>query len=111
MADRRHRVVWTESAARDFETILTYIAQESGLLRAQQVQKKIEKNIASLATYPLRARIVPELRAQGVSIYREQLMKPYRIMFRIVGREVVLLAVLDGRRDLEELLIERALDR
>jgi hypothetical protein len=31
-------------------------------------------------------------------------------MFRVRGTDVVLLAVLDGRRDLEELLVQRALE-
>ena len=46
----------------------------------------------------------------GVSAYRELVDGPYRGAFRVRGREVVLLAVLDGRRDLEELLVARLID-
>ena len=54
-------------------------------------------------------RIVPELHAEGIDAYRELLVGPYRIMFGLRGTDVVMLAAVDGRRDLGELLIERAL--
>jgi len=41
--------------------------------------------------------------------YREVIVSKYRILFRVRGREVVLLGVLDGRRDLAELLIQRSM--
>ena len=59
---------------------------------------------------PARCRVVPELREEGIDAYRELVIRPYRIMFRIHGSEVVLLAVVDGRRDLQELLLERTLE-
>ena len=36
--------------------------------------------------------------------------RPYRLVFRNADREVVILAILDSRRDLEELLIQRAIE-
>lgn len=53
--------------------------------------------------------VVLELGAEGVTGYRELLVGPYRIMFAVRDTAVVILTVLDGRRDLGELLIERAL--
>lgn len=41
--------------------------------------------------------------------YRELIVAPYRILFQIVGQMVAILGVLDGRRDLSELLLTRAL--
>ena len=58
---------------------------------------------------PLRGRIVPELRAQGVQFYRELLSPPYRIMYRVKDRLVLVVAVLDGRRNLDDLLLDRFL--
>ena len=58
---------------------------------------------------PLRCRLVPELEAEGIDGYREHLVGPYRVVFAVRGSRAVLLTVLDGRRDLGELLIARAL--
>jgi toxin ParE1/3/4 len=105
----RYRVVWTEVAARDYETILTFVAYRSGIARATKLDEKLRHALASLEVVPTRCRVVPELRIEGLDVYRELMVRPYRIMFRIRGKDVVLLAVVDGRRDLQELLLERAL--
>jgi toxin ParE1/3/4 len=52
---------------------------------------------------------VPELREIGVTEYREVVRKPYRIVYFTVGRQVYVVAILDGRRDLEDLLARRLL--
>ena len=105
----RYRVIWTESAVRDVESILSYVSTHGGLLNARRLNERLEKAISALDTSPARCRIVPELRSEGLTMYRELTVRPYRIMFRVYGNEVVLLSVFDGRRDLGELLLERVL--
>jgi hypothetical protein len=41
--------------------------------------------------------------------WRELIVKPYRLIYRIEGEVVNVLAVFDGHRDLEDLLLERLL--
>ena len=105
----RYRIVWTEVAARDYESVLGYVGVYSGLGQATTLNAKLQRAISSLDTSPTRCRVVPELRLEGLDVYRELIVRPYRIMFRLRSKDVVLLAVVDGRRDLQELLIERAL--
>ena len=50
-----------------------------------------------------------ELASLDVVNYRELLVLPYRIVYRIEKPKVFVLAVLDGRRDLRQLLSERLL--
>jgi len=42
-------------------------------------------------------------------MYRELVVSKYRVLFRVRSRDVVLLGILDARRDLAELLIQRAM--
>jgi toxin ParE1/3/4 len=56
---------------------------------------------------PERGRIVPELREQGIILYREIILAPWRVIYRIVGQTVYVLAVLDARRNLEDILLDR----
>ena len=58
---------------------------------------------------PKRGRIVPELAAVGVHGCRELLPSPWRIIYRISEDMVYVLAVVDGRRNLGDLLLERFL--
>jgi plasmid stabilization system protein ParE len=87
------------------EGILEYVATRTGPHTAVRVHDRLMGRIESLAKFPLRGRIIPELREIGLMEFREVRVSPYRIH----GNHVVLVGVLDGRRDLEELLIERAL--
>lgn len=101
------RVVWSHAAVRDYEAILDYVAEGDGVAFAERLHAKVHPAIAALSTHPERCRIVPELQQLGVTVYRELVVPPYRVPFRIRGRDVVVLAVLDGRRDLEDVLLRR----
>ena len=107
---KRFRIAWTEVAANDYEAIVTYVAARSGRTRANKLAERIEKRIATLVSTPKRGRVVPELRALGVDRYREEIMKPYRIIYRATKTQVIVLAIVDGRRDLQELLVERVVN-
>jgi len=63
----------------------------------------------SLETVPRRGRVVPELARFGMQTWHELLVKPYRIVYRVSGDTVTVLALFDGRRDLEDVLLERLL--
>lgn len=103
-------VKWTTTAHRDFQAIIEYIAEDS-LGAAWAVLNKVEKMTATLATMPRRGRVVPELAAVNVREYREIICSPWRIIYRVTERTVSVLAVLDGRRNLEDLLLQRLLRR
>lgn len=103
-------ITWTRTAVRDLDDILEYVAAERGVDQALQLYDTLPHSIASLAEMRRGCRQVPELLDIGLFEYREVVERPYRLVFRIVDREVVILAILDSRRDLEELLITRAIE-
>ena len=105
----RSTVRWTRTAADDLLDVVDYVVGRDGVPAAHQLAQLVTGEVATLATMPLRCRIVPELEAEGIDGYRELLVGPYRIMFALRDGDVVVLAVLDARRDLAELLIARAL--
>jgi toxin ParE1/3/4 len=57
----------------------------------------------------MRGRIIPELQAQGVLQYRELIVSPWRIIYRIAGQKVFVLSVLDARQNIEDILLKRLL--
>src|SRR5438045_1749774 len=105
---RRFRVEWTATAATDLEQIIAFIARESPL-NAAQVYRRIRKRANTLRGFPERGHLVPELEQLEITSYREISIAPYRILYRIQESTVLVLAVLDGRRDLRQLLSERLL--
>lgn len=104
----RYQVAWAPVAISDVVSILEYLAEEDSSY-AEQLLGKLQRQAKSLERFPARGRIVPELKAMGIQFLRELVIAPYRLIFRIEGRDVHVLAVFDGRRDLEDILLERAL--
>jgi toxin ParE1/3/4 len=108
--DERYEVIWAPSAIRDLDDIIDYAANHGGADAAVELYSRIVGRISSLSGFPMRARVVPELKEVGIRDYRELLIAPYRMPFRISGKVVTVLGVFDGRRELSELLLKRALD-
>jgi toxin ParE1/3/4 len=108
VSDRRHSVIWTEPATADVERLAAYLSDESPL-RAEQILERVVARAESLRASPERGRTPPELRAIGDRAWREVLEPPWRIIYRIAGRRVEIHAVFDGRRSLEDVLMERVL--
>ncbi len=106
---RRYRILWAPIAAQDLDEIIDYIAAQDGPDAAAMVYQKVKKRTQTLSAHPKRCRVVPEMRSVGVLEYRELIVAPYRVFFRIDAKDVGIIGVLDGRRDLEETLIRRAM--
>jgi len=108
VAKPRFRVLWSDSAANDLEEIVTFAAETSGV-DAQRLLERLRLLAARLESLPLRGRIVPELARFGIGSWRELVAKPYRLVYRLAGDTVSVVALFDGRRDLEDVLLERLL--
>jgi plasmid stabilization system protein ParE len=107
-ADRRYDVRWPAAAARDLDDLITFVARESPE-NGRRLLAKLHAAARSLERHPTRDRIVPELMHFGILRWRELIVRPYRLVYRAGRRSVVVLAVFDGRRDLEDILLERLL--
>jgi toxin ParE1/3/4 len=105
----RFEVFATVEAEADLDDIVEYVELHDSTERADHLYEKLKQAFLKLEILPGRGRIVPELREIGVMEYREALCKPYRILYFISGNRVVVHAVFDGRRGIEELLSRRLL--
>ena len=94
---------------RDLDEIVSYLAARDSVAAAIRVCEQILLRIDALQTHPERCRIVPELDRLGVLAYRELVIAPHSVFFRIRGRTVGIVGILDRRRDLAELLVRRIL--
>lgn len=104
-----HEVVLTEDALQDLEELYDYIAQHDAPAKADHVLDAIAKLLDSLASFPERNRVTPELQTIGIRDYRDTWFKPYRVIYRITGQRVYVYLIVDGRRDMQALLMRRLL--
>jgi plasmid stabilization system protein ParE len=100
------RIRWTKTARGDLDIVVDDIAGDS-VETALAVLDRLEQRADALCLAAERGRLVPELKTVDVLQYRELIERPWRIIYRIEPDQVVVSAVLDGRRDLRSLLLER----
>ncbi len=105
---KAREILWAAVAEKDLVRIVNYIAEEDARA-ALKILNRIKAGAAKLDRSPERGRIVPELLEHGISKYREIVIKPWRLIYRIEGEKVYVLAVVDGRRNVEDVLLERLL--
>lgn len=103
---KKIKVEWAAVAESDLKQIIDYLAADSPAT-ALQIFKKIRQRASGLYSFPERGRIVPELQAQGINIYRELIIAPWRIVYRIAGGTVFVLSVIDSRQNVEDILLSR----
>jgi toxin ParE1/3/4 len=92
-----YRVVWSRRASDDLAAIADYIATDSPTY-AGIVVKKVVHQTRALSRFPRSGRKVPEFDNENI---RELLVFSYRVIYRLEEREVVIAAVIHGKRMLQ----------
>jgi toxin ParE1/3/4 len=105
----KYKVVVLSEAEKDILDIYQYILINDASDNANYVFEKIEEVCLNMEELPERVHIPPELDRVGVTTYREIHFKPYRIIYEIDRKIIFVHCVLDGRRDLQQLLERRLL--
>jgi len=92
------RIVYSLDAERDLADLFDYIAQDSGVQRAELVLRRIERTLDTLADWPFIGRVRPELDGEPRSFS----VWPWIVIYgpQPSGRGIYVWRVLDGRRDL-----------
>jgi toxin ParE1/3/4 len=101
-----YRVLWTQVAEKDLVEIIAFIAGDNPQ-NALHVLEKIRDKAASLYISPERGRVVPELHSCGIFVYRELIISSWRLLYRIADSKVYITAVIDSRRNVEDILLHR----
>jgi toxin ParE1/3/4 len=92
-----YRVVWSPRALADVQSIALFIAADSPSY-AKAVVRRIIDLTRNLADFPEQGRKVPELDDPTI---RELLAYSYRIIYRVEQAQVVVVAVVHGKRILD----------
>ncbi|MCC6143766.1 MAG: type II toxin-antitoxin system RelE/ParE family toxin [Candidatus Hydrogenedentes bacterium] len=96
------RLIWTEPALLDLDAIADYISLDKPEAAKAYVRRVFEK-LDRLERYPRSGKRVPELPGM---VYREVVVPPCRIFYRVDGEKVYILHVMRSERLLREHLLE-----
>jgi toxin ParE1/3/4 len=102
----KYFIKWAAPARDDLDEIIEYIAQ-TNMLYAIKILDKIELAVKKLDIAPKRGRIVPELERHGYILYREITVDYWRIMYKIENDIVYIMIVIDGRRNIEDIILKK----
>lgn len=103
-------VFLTDDAKRDLDELYDYISNHDSPRKADYVLEQIEKAFLKLSEVPERGAYPKELLELEIREYREIFFKPYRIIYRVIDKNVYVLLIADGRRDMQALLQRRLLE-
>jgi toxin ParE1/3/4 len=106
MSEQFYSIIWTKTALQDLQNMVRHTASDSSR-QASDIYMEIKQHVKRLQQLPFRGRVVPELHFFGVSVYKELIIKPWRVIYKIEGKNVYILAVIDGRRNVEDILFDR----
>ncbi|MDA3908131.1 MAG: type II toxin-antitoxin system RelE/ParE family toxin [Sulfurimonas sp.] len=105
---KTYKLQWTKNARDDLLNIVAYIKKDSPLI-ANEIYLKIRAKVKISNFFPLKGRVVPELQKEGITLYREVVTSPWRIIYKVGNDTVYIMAILDSRQNVEELLLQKLL--
>jgi toxin ParE1/3/4 len=105
----KFEVLLIEGAEQDLEAIHDYISEFDCLANANYVLDGLTDVVGSLSKFPERGSYPKELVGLGIKEYRQTFFKPYRVIYRVTGSQVIIYLIADGRRDMQSVLARRLL--
>ena len=107
---KKYVIKWTAPAREDVNEIIEYISR-TNINYAVKILDKIEAAVKNLDKFPERNRIVPELEKYGYFLYRDIVVEYWKIIYKIENNLVYIMLVIDGRRNLEDILLKKMILR
>ena len=101
-----HLTLGTEA---DLEALHAYLAEHRSIEEADSLLDNLLKKIGSLERFPERGAVPKELASLGIREFRQILLGPYRLIYKVSAATVYAMVIADGRRDMQALLEARLL--
>jgi toxin ParE1/3/4 len=105
----KFEVLLIDGAEQDLEAIHDYISEFDSVANANHVLDQLMEVVESLSRLPERGSYPKELVGLGIKEYRQTLFKPYRVIYRVTGSQVIIYLIADGRREMQSVLARRLL--
>ena len=96
------KIRWVNSALDDLDEIAEYIALDK-ISAAKKLVQRIFSRVDLLSNSPESGRVPPELNNKN---YREVIVGPCRIFYRVINDDVVILYVMRSERNLRKYILE-----
>jgi toxin ParE1/3/4 len=99
----------TEGAEQDLASIVSFLSEREGPALAERMLDTLLEAAAQLVRFPEQGSHPQELIALGIRDFRQFIVSPYRLIYRVSGKSIFIYLLADGRRDFRSLLERRLL--
>jgi plasmid stabilization system protein ParE len=106
------KIEWTPDGEESFYEIVEYYCLHAGENIARDIFNKTNKEIELLAIEEIKTKVSPELKDIGINDIYQLTVNPWIVYYKIneKNKKVKILLVLDGRRNIEKILIGKVID-
>lgn len=105
--ERRYEVIVSPAAEADLDAIADYLIEQGAAAAATRLLTVMLDRIATLDHMPMRGAVPKELEGASWRRFRQCNSGPYRIIYHVGDARVTVVLVVDGRRDMIDILHER----
>ncbi|RPI18104.1 MAG: type II toxin-antitoxin system RelE/ParE family toxin [Ignavibacteriae bacterium] len=104
-----YEIVFSDAAKNDLFDIYYYVALNDSFFNADKLKNRLIEKCSTLQKFPKRGHKIQEISEERPDIL-QVVVTPYCIVYGIDQNKVIIHAILDGRRDLNSVLVNRLLD-
>ncbi|MDM8517812.1 type II toxin-antitoxin system RelE/ParE family toxin [Desulfobacterales bacterium HSG16] len=102
-------VEFTPGARQDLLKIYNYIRNVGAPEAAKRLYEQLSKACASLSNNPERGYIPIEIEGLSEVACRQIVIRNYRIIYQLIENVVIIHGIIDGRRNVREVMRQRVL--
>ena len=106
----KHEIIWSKDAADELFEIISYIKYNTGKITAEKIYSKIMNEVKRVSENPAARKIAPLLKEVGINYIHQSNIDPWIIFYRAEKNRMEIISIIDGRRNLEEILYRKMVD-
>ena len=106
----KYEIIWSKDAGEELFEIISYIKYNTGKNTADQIYSKITKEIKRVSESTAKIRVAPLLKEIGINHIYQHNIDPWIIFYKTEKNKMLIISIIDGRRNLEEILYKKMLD-
>jgi toxin ParE1/3/4 len=106
----KHKIIWSKDAGDELLEIILYIKKNSGKVIAENIYSKIMDKVNNASENAEGRRIAPLLREFGITSIHQININPWIVYYKAENDIMKIISIIDGRRNLEEILYKKIMD-
>ena len=106
----KYKIIWSKDAGEEMIEIISWYKYNVGKNIAQKIYKNINLQIKKLKDMPGIGKKVQILKDIGINDYRQIVQDHWIIYYKVEKENIHIISVIDGRRNLEEILYKKIID-